>query len=382
MNNDYLAHYGVKGMKWGVRKDRGIKGTRRHHVDVAGGMRVVGGKIAGGARVVGRAAGRGALAVGRAAATVPGKMQAANAAQHKKEALEAIRRGDAETVKKNAKYISPEEVQFELNRINAEKRLMAEISAQQKKTGAAAVADALNGIGNSRMANAVRKGAAEGLQSLTKTAVSGVGSDAADVGAKAVGGGIGAALLQYAMYKTGAIDKPNYKEAFKKGSQETLRKMAKDKYGIENLAKSVSDKKNEPNAGSNTDVNSIPKAETVKKKSQDSIPRAESVKKNPQPDRILSGPRLGFGASAASSVLKGTSAKASVSGAGIKSNGSSYQSVRDYKAEKARNEAGEKTVENMMRGYREGYRSVSPNSSADEALRKRVTEAAKSASGK
>lgn len=61
-NDDFLEHYGVKGMKWGVRKRRPASSGRRRSSQKAAqaratlgrGLKAVGGKIVAGSKVLGR----------------------------------------------------------------------------------------------------------------------------------------------------------------------------------------------------------------------------------------------------------------------------------------------------------------------------------------
>ena len=329
MDNEYLAHHGVKGMKWGVRKDRGPKTGRRRSPNVQGGLRVVGRGVAAGGRMIGR----GIAAGGRAVASVPGRVSAVNAAHKKKEALEAIKRGDVDTVKKNLKYVTADEIHATLDRINAEKRLMSEIDKNRERTGAEKVTEALNGIGNSRVANAVKKGAAEGLQDVTKTVVKGVATDSSDTASKAVGSGIGSAFTAWALYKTVGGDAPDYRNAFKTGVTESLRRSAKDKYSLDLATASKPD----------TSGRSSSKQDSGPKTSEQSAPKQKPVE------------------------LKDSN----LSSVGVKS-GSSYKSVSQMHQEQAQQaqtqrteDRGRQVAQSVLSGYDRGYTSATGRTSKD-----------------
>ena len=333
MVNEYLAHHGVKGMRWGVRKDRGPKTGRRRSPNVQGGLRVIGRGVAAGGRMIGR----GVAAGGRAVASVPGRVSAVNAAHKKKEALEAIKRGDVNTVKKNLKYITADEIHATLDRINAEKRLMSEIDKNRERTGAEKVTEALNGIGNSRVANAVKKGAAEGLQDVTKTVVKGVATDSSDTASKAVGSGIGSAFTAWALYKTVGGDAPDYRNAFKTGVTESLRKSAKDKYSLDLATASKPDTKTE------TPSQSSSKQDSGSKTSEQSASKQKPVE--------LEDPNL--------------------SSVGVKT-GSSYKSVSQVRKEQSQQtraqqteERGRQAAQSVLSGYERGYTSATGRTSED-----------------
>lgn len=277
MRNDYLAHYGVKGMKWGVRKDRGSKGGGRRGST----MHVVGQAVGSGARKVGGAAAGGIKTVGKAAATVPSRVKAANAEKRRQEGIEAIRNGDTKTVEKNLKYLSSDDITTTLDRMNVEKKLMSEIAANQKKTGIAAVGDALKNVGDSRMGRAAQKGAAEGIQKVSETVVKGVANEAGGTAANAVGSGIAAAMTAYAMYRLNPdIGAPDYKKAFQSGAQKSLEKAAAEKFRL------GSEDKDTKAFTFNTDVFKQDNSRAKKDTSKASQNSSNETRENPAKDSI------------------------------------------------------------------------------------------------
>lgn len=226
----YLAHHGVKGMHWGVWNSE----TARKYG--AGAGRAVGKTAKGVARATGRAVavtlkktGSAVYKAGSATVKAGGKAKAAYSEHRRKEGIEAIRKGDAATVKKNMKYMTAEDIHSTLAQMDAEKRLMSEISARQKKTGLDAVANAISDFGDSPTGRSLKKGVNEGLQKVTETAVKTAGGPAG----AAVGNGAAAAFAAYAMYKMDPSKGfPDLGKAFKSGVQTSLTKAAKEQFGF------------------------------------------------------------------------------------------------------------------------------------------------------
>lgn len=116
MNDDrYLAHYGVKGMKWGVRKDESSSGSRaRTAAKIFSPVGYALGK--GGVKVAGKAiAGAKKLNEGRPA------RQAARIEKKRAKALD--RRSSARYTYKQRKHLSDAELRTRINRLNMEKQL-------------------------------------------------------------------------------------------------------------------------------------------------------------------------------------------------------------------------------------------------------------------
>lgn len=406
MDNQYLCHYGVKGMKWGVRKDRGPKTGRRRSPNVEGGMRVAGnvaravgrgvvagGRVAGrGIAIGGRAVGRGVIAGGKAIGSVPNRVQTANASRRRKEALEAIKRGDVETVEKNLKYLSADDIRITMDRMNAEKRLMSEIDKNRERRGAEKVADALNGIGDSKVARAVKKGAAEGLQDVAKTVVKGVATDSGDTASKAIGSGIGSAFTQWAMYKTVGGEMPNYREAFKTGITESLRRQAKEKYNLDlseqivNSTRQADESKRQSSMGNPSGVEASPSRRTDSSSSRPiniSSGKLTSETKDPYAkaqaaaDATRSpGAPSNVTASPTRNTDRSTSRPIDITTGKPAQTRDPYQSAQE-KAMKSTSRSGEDNVRNsdaFRNGYQAGYTSASAKGEeeVDKALDKRI----------
>ena len=113
MNDDrYLMHYGVKGMKWGVRKDK----------PSAGGSRLkTAAKIA---SPVGYALGKGGVKVAKKAASEKRKWDANRPARIEKRRQKALDvKTSARYTYKQRKHLSDAELRSRINRLNMEKQL-------------------------------------------------------------------------------------------------------------------------------------------------------------------------------------------------------------------------------------------------------------------
>lgn len=195
---EYLAHHGVKGMKWGVWNSE----TRRKY-GTPSGKKVVASKspktkaIAKAVGDAGSGIKRAASKTRKAAGTVIANAKAAKKerdaaklSRNKAAALDAIERGDNKTFAKKARYLSDRELVAAQNRLAVKKQILADITPRQKAKGKSAVATALKNAGTSA------------LQDLAKTAFTNIGKDAIDTMSKAAGAKIAQRVSDQAEYKT------------------------------------------------------------------------------------------------------------------------------------------------------------------------------------
>ncbi len=113
MNDDrYLIHYGVKGMKWGVRKDRPSSGGSRLRTAA---------KIA---SPVGYALGKGGVALAKKARAGKQKWDAGRPARIEKRRQKALSvNSSARYTYRQRKHLSDTELRSRINRLNMEKQL-------------------------------------------------------------------------------------------------------------------------------------------------------------------------------------------------------------------------------------------------------------------
>ena len=113
MNNDrYLIHYGVKGMKWGVRKDRPSAGSSKLRTAA---------KIA---SPIGYAIGKGGVKVAKKAVAEKKKWANNKPARIEKKRQKALNvKTSARYTYKQRKHLSDDELRYRINRLNMERQL-------------------------------------------------------------------------------------------------------------------------------------------------------------------------------------------------------------------------------------------------------------------
>lgn len=121
---EYLAHHGIKGQKWGVRRTAAQLG---HKVSSAAkgagsGAKVVGKAVGSGAKAVGKGAVAVGKKVGGGAKAVAGKVKAKNDDVARK-ALKRDEEGNSTKLKKTVKSMSTDELKEQISRLKTEQEL-------------------------------------------------------------------------------------------------------------------------------------------------------------------------------------------------------------------------------------------------------------------
>lgn len=146
---DYLAHYGILGMRWGIRRFQNRDGS----LTAAGRKRAGVGEKTGNARHKPSSAKK--LAKQRAAALEKARQAKAAKKEYETNKKEALAKGSAADVLKFKGDLSQQELQAAFNRINTE-QLLSSIAARDVKTNWDRVSSAADKIG--RMTNLAGKG--------------------------------------------------------------------------------------------------------------------------------------------------------------------------------------------------------------------------------
>lgn len=146
---DYLAHYGILGMRWGIRRFQNKDGS----LTAAGRKRAGVGEKTGNARHKPSSAKK--LAKQRAAALEKARQAKAAKKEYEINKKEALAKGSAADILKFKGDLSPQELQSALTRINLEKQLSQIASADTKNAW-----DKVNSVTDKmgRMINLTSKG--------------------------------------------------------------------------------------------------------------------------------------------------------------------------------------------------------------------------------